>query len=71
MIIVSFVCFQFVMMMIFYYFFVLFLIGMVFVVVVMEMCYVQIKDLVYWKMIKFWGNIFFLSFVVGVVIGLI
>lgn len=56
---------------IFHYFFVPFSIGTVFVVAVMETRYVQTKDPAYRKMTKFWGNIFLLSFAVGVVTGLI
>lgn len=59
------------MIIVFYFFFVLFLIGLVFVVVIMEIMYVVKKEECYCKMVKFWGNIFLLSFVVGVVIGII
>lgn len=71
MTIVSLARFQFAMTTIFHYFFVPFSIGTVFVVAVMETRYVQTKDPAYRKMTKFWGNIFLLSFAVGVVTGLI
>lgn len=57
--------------MIFYFLFVLFLIGFVFMVVFMEMLYVVKGKEIYKKMLKFWGYIFFINFVVGVVIGII
>ena len=71
MTIVSLARFQFAMTTIFHYFFVPFSIGTVFVVAVMETRYVQTKDPAYRKMTKFWGNIFLLSFAVGLVTGLI
>ncbi|MBM6957221.1 cytochrome ubiquinol oxidase subunit I [Ligilactobacillus salivarius] len=63
--------FQFAMTTIFHFFFVPFSIGMVFMVALMETCYVRTKNEAYKKMTKFWGNIFLLSFAVGVVTGLI
>ncbi len=62
---------QFAMTTIFHFFFVPFSIGTVFVVAIMETLYVIKKDEIYKKMAKFWGNIFLLSFAVGVVTGLI
>lgn len=59
------------MIIVFYFFFVLFIIGICLVVVIMEIMYVIIKNEEYKKLIKFWGNIMFFSFVVGVVIGII
>lgn len=56
---------------VFHFFFVPFSIGTVFVVAVMETMYVHTKNDLYKKMAKFWGNIFMLSFAVGVVTGLI
>lgn len=63
--------FQFAMTTIFHFFFVPFSIGMVFMAALMETCYVRTKNEAYKKMTKFWGNIFLLSFAVGVVTGLI
>ena len=62
---------QFAMTTIFHYFFVPFSIGTGFIVAIMETMYVVKKNDVYLKMAKFWGNIFLLSFAVGVVTGLI
>lgn len=69
--IVSLARFQFAMTTIFHFFFVPFSIGMVFVVAIMESMYVHTGKPEYKKMTKFWGNIFLLSFAVGVVTGLI
>ena len=69
--IVSLARFQFAMTTVFHFFFVPFSIGTVFVVAVMETMYVHTKNDLYKKMAKFWGNIFMLSFAVGVVTGLI
>lgn len=69
--IVSLARFQFAMTTIFHFFFVPFSIGTVFVVAIMETMYVIKKEEIYKKMAKFWGNIFLLSFAVGVVTGLI
>lgn len=63
--------FQFAMTTIFHYFFVPFSIGVALVVAIMETMYVVKKDENYKKMAKFWGNIFLLSFAVGVVTGII
>lgn len=63
--------FQFAMTTIFHFFFVPFSIGMGLVVAIMETLYVIKKDEIYKKMAKFWGNIFLLSFAVGVVTGII
>lgn len=63
--------FQFAMTTIFHFFFVPFSIGTAFVVAIMETLYVTKKENVYKKMAKFWGNIFLLSFAVGVVTGII
>ncbi len=63
--------FQFAMTTIFHFFFVPFSIGTAFVVAIMETAYVIKKDETYKKMAKFWGNIFLLSFAVGVVTGII
>ncbi|MBO0474642.1 cytochrome d ubiquinol oxidase, subunit I [Enterococcus sp. DIV0840] len=63
--------FQFAMTTVFHYFFVPFSIGLALVVAVMETMYVVKKDEHYRKMAKFWGNIFLLSFAVGVVTGII
>ncbi|GMA66367.1 hypothetical protein GCM10025859_68100 [Alicyclobacillus fastidiosus] len=63
--------FQFAMTTIFHYFFVPFSIGVALVVAIMETMYVVKKDESYKKMAKFWGNIFLLSFAVGVVTGII
>src|SRR5699024_219996 len=68
---VSLARFQFAMTTIFHFFFVPFSIGTVFVVAIMETMYVIKKEEIYKKMAKFWGNIFLLSFAVGVVTGLI
>lgn len=62
---------QFAMTTIFHYFFVPFSIGTAFAVAVMETKYVRTKDVKYRQMAKFWGNIFLLSFAVGVVTGII
>ena len=69
--IVSLARFQFAMTTVFHFFFVPFSIGTVFVVAIMETMYVRTKNPAYKKMTKFWGNIFLLSFAVGVVTGLI
>ncbi len=63
--------FQFAMTTIFHFFFVPFTIGTGFAVAVMETMYVRSKNELYKKMAKFWGNIFLLSFAVGVVTGII
>ncbi|WP_025730476.1 cytochrome ubiquinol oxidase subunit I [Atopobacter phocae] len=63
--------FQFAMTTVFHFFFVPFSIGTGFMVAVMETMYVIKKDEKYKKMTKFWGNIFLLSFAVGVVTGII
>ncbi|MGM0218144.1 cytochrome ubiquinol oxidase subunit I [Enterococcus sp. AZ126] len=63
--------FQFAMTTVFHYFFVPFSIGLALVVAVMETMYIVKKDERYRKMAKFWGNIFLLSFAVGVVTGII
>ncbi|KAF1295602.1 cytochrome D ubiquinol oxidase subunit I [Enterococcus sp. JM4C] len=63
--------FQFAMTTVFHYFFVPFSIGTVLVVAVMETLYVITKNEQYKKLAKFWGNIFLLSFAVGVVTGII
>ncbi|MBP2099454.1 cytochrome ubiquinol oxidase subunit I [Enterococcus rivorum] len=69
--IVSLARFQFGMTTVFHYFFVPFSIGLALVVAIMETMYVTKKDERYRKMAKFWGNIFLLSFAVGVVTGII
>lgn len=69
--IVSLARFQFAMTTVFHFFFVPFSIGTVFMVAIMETLYVKKKDETYLKMAKFWGNIFLLSFAVGVVTGII
>ncbi|OJG73158.1 cytochrome d ubiquinol oxidase, subunit I [Enterococcus phoeniculicola] len=63
--------FQFGMTTVFHYFFVPFSIGTALVVAVMETLYVTTKNEKYKKLAKFWGNIFLLSFAVGVVTGII
>lgn len=63
--------FQFGMTTIFHFFFVPFTIGTGLVVAIMETMYVRTKDKMYLRMTKFWGNIFLLSFAVGVVTGII
>ncbi|MDN2453143.1 cytochrome ubiquinol oxidase subunit I [Lactobacillus sp. UCMA15818] len=63
--------FQFAMTTIYHYFFVPFSIGTGLVVAIMETMYVITKKDKYLKMTKFWGNIFLLSFAVGVVTGII
>ena len=68
--IVSLARFQFAMTTIFHFFFVPFSIGTVFVVAIMESMYVHTGKSEYKKMTKFWGNIFLLSFAVGVVTGI-
>jgi cytochrome d ubiquinol oxidase subunit I len=62
---------QFAMTTIFHYFFVPFSIGTALSVAVMETIYVVKKDEKFKKMAKFCGNIFLLSFAVGVVTGII
>ncbi len=69
--IVSLARFQFAMTTIFHFFFVPFSIGTVFVVAIMESMYVHTGKPEYKKMAKFWGNVFLLSFAVGVVTGII
>ncbi|KRL63756.1 cytochrome ubiquinol oxidase subunit I [Lactobacillus psittaci] len=69
--IVSLARFQFAMTTIFHFFFVPFSIGTVFTVAVMESMYVHTGKDEYKKMTRFWGNIFLLSFAVGVVTGII
>ncbi len=63
--------FQFAMTTVFHFFFVPFSIGTAFVVAILETFYVRTKNEAYKKLAKFWGNIFLLSFAVGVVTGLI
>ena len=62
---------QFGMTTVFHFFFVPMTIGMAFSVAVLETMYVIKKDTIYRDMAKFWGNIFLLSFAVGVVTGII
>lgn len=69
--IVSLARFQFAMTTVFHYFFVPLSIGLAFAISIMETMYVVKKDEMYKDMAKFWGHIFLLSFVVGVVTGLI
>ena len=69
--IVSLARFQFAMTTVFHFFFVPFTIGTGLVVAIMESMYVHTNNPSYKKMTKFWGNIFMLSFAVGVVTGLI
>lgn len=69
--IVSLARFQFAMTTVFHFFFVPFSIGTVFVVAIMESMYVHTGNENYKKMTQFWGNIFLLSFAVGVVTGII
>lgn len=69
--IVSLARFQFAMTTVFHFFFVPFSIGTVFVVAIMESMYVHTGNSNYKKMAKFWGNVFLLSFAVGVVTGII
>ncbi len=71
MTILSLARFQFAMTTVYHFFFVPFSIGTAFIVAIMESMYVSTKDETYKKMAKFWGNIFLLSFAVGVVTGLI
>lgn len=68
---VSLARFQFGMTTIFHFFFVPFSIGTGLVVAIMETMWVRTKDKMYLRMTKFWGNIFLLSFAVGVVTGII
>ena len=63
--------FQFAMTTVFHFFFVPFSIGMVLVVAIMETLFVKTKNEKYRQLAKFWGNIFLLSFAVGVVTGII
>ncbi len=63
--------FQFAMTTVYHYFFVPFSIGTALVVAVMETIFVKTKNEKYRQMAKFWGNIFLLSFAVGVVTGII
>lgn len=63
--------FQFGMTTIFHFFFVPFSIGTALVVAIMETLYFIKKDEKYKKMARFWGNIFLLSFAVGIVTGII
>ena len=63
--------FQFAMTTVFHFFFVPFSIGLALVVAIMETLYVKTKNDKYRQMTKFWGNIFLLSFAVGVVTGII
>lgn len=64
-------CLQFVLIAMYYFFFVLLMFGMVFLLVIMEMVYVFFGKQIYKDMIKFWGKLFGINFVLGVVIGLI
>ena len=65
MTILSLARFQFAMTTVYHFFFVPFSIGTAFIVAIMESMYVSTKDETYKKMAKFWGNIFLLSFAVG------
>ncbi len=56
---------------IYHFFFVPLSIGMVFLVAIMETLYFFKKKEIYLNMAKFWGNIFLISFAVGVVTGII
>ena len=69
--IVSLARFQFAMTTVYHFFFVPFSIGTAFAIAIMETIYVRTKNEVYKKMARYWGNIFLLSFAVGVVTGLI
>ncbi len=71
MTIVSLARFQFAMTTIFHFFFVPFSIGTALAVAIMETIYVTTKSKTYLRMARFWGNIFLLSFAVGVVTGII
>ena len=63
--------FQFGMTTIFHFLFVPFSVGMGIAVSIIEALYVIKKDDTYKRMAKFWGNIYLLSFAVGVVTGII
>ncbi|MCH4208895.1 cytochrome ubiquinol oxidase subunit I [Bifidobacterium sp.] len=63
--------FQFAMTTIYHFFFIPVSIGLALAVAIMETMYAANKKPVYLKMAKFWGKIFLLSFVVGVVTGII
>lgn len=63
--------FQFAATTIFHFFFVPLSIGLVFMVAIMETLYFFKKKQIYLDMAKFWGNIFLISFAVGVVTGII
>lgn len=63
--------FQFAMTTVFHFFFVPLSIGLGLAVAIMETMYVVKKDEKYKDMTKFWGNIFALTFAVGVVTGII
>jgi cytochrome d ubiquinol oxidase subunit I len=56
---------------IYHFFFVPLSIGLVFLVAIMETLYFFKKKEIYLDMAKFWGNIFLISFAVGVVTGII
>lgn len=71
MTIVNLARFQFAMTTVFHFFFVPFSIGTALMVAIMETLYVVKKDEKYKTMAKFWGNVFLLSFAVGVVTGII
>lgn len=55
----------------YYFLFVLFIFGLFFMVVIMESVYVMIGKEIWCRMILFWGVLFGINFVMGVVIGIV
>jgi cytochrome d ubiquinol oxidase subunit I len=56
---------------VYHFFFVPVTIGMAFLVAVLETAYVRTKKPVYLRMTKFWGKLFLINFVLGVVTGIV
>ncbi|HWJ77078.1 MAG TPA: cytochrome ubiquinol oxidase subunit I [Niallia sp.] len=56
---------------IFHFFFVPISIGLVFIIAIMESFYVKTGNEEYKKMAKFWGKLFLINFVIGIVTGIL
>jgi cytochrome bd ubiquinol oxidase subunit I len=56
---------------VYHFFFVPVTIGMAFLVAILETAYVRTKKPVYLRMTKFWGKLFLINFVLGVVTGIV
>lgn len=68
--VVDLLCLQFGIMVFYYFLFVLLMFGLFWLFVIMEVVYVMIGKQVYKDMIQFWGKLFGINFVMGVMIGI-